>query len=635
MNRNKYVVLYIWFIFVLLFLLFPTKSHACSYEATILGNHLDFKIITDLDKLAVVQYLPKNNPNINIIKLYSPYIGVEWNYYSDRSTPNCGSFNGNGPLACNQINSRGAYWSNEQPLGTYHVIPSGIYSIDFDSPPTYDSINIEYGTTNGEGEAWVFCTRTGDVVVPTLSPTPIPTPVPTPISTPIPTLTPTPIPTVTPIPITKVILAPGLMASWNAEAILNCKKSGYSEQWSLAPYAKEIYQPIINKLAEDGWSTLPFYYDWRKRISDNSTKLTEFINSKTNQEEKVNFIGHSMGGLIGRQYLNDSQGNKLDSLFTIGTPNKGSAYAYYPWEGGEIFRNNLIEKIALTIYVKHCGGLFSSDMAIIRNNVPSIQDLLPTEPYLQKINVISKYLPSSFQNQNNWLTNLSENSWGVKLGYLAGVGNSTIETIQTTIPNQKDIRNGLWQDGKPVSQITTDQGDGTVLVESAILPGTPDYYAYVINQDHRGLISSIEGINKVLEFLGKPQTSLLSLKATSVQNNSTSALIIIGYPAQFSISDENGNVYLSEQNMVALMNPIDGNYQLQFSESFSNSKLIIAQFLPNDKTLYKEYKYKGTPRDPKIIEFNSKHPIEDPIHEVKDYKHPKFPKSWIHFWKWW
>ena len=66
---------------------------------------------------------------------------------------------------------------------------------------------------------------------PTLTPTPSPTPSPTPTSTPSPTQTPTPTSTPitpTPQPSKKVVFLHGMGGSWNADALLNCKSSGYS-----------------------------------------------------------------------------------------------------------------------------------------------------------------------------------------------------------------------------------------------------------------------------------------------------------------------------------------------------------------------------------------------------------------------
>jgi hypothetical protein len=85
--------------------------------------------------------------------------------------------------------------------------------------------------------------------------------------------------------------------------------------------------------------------------------------------------------------------------------------------------------------------------------------------------------------------------------------------------------------------------------------------------------------------------------------------------------------------MIAIMDPEDGNYQLQINPSSQNTTFIIGQFLANGQTEYKEYKFKGTDQEPKVIEFDSKHPQENILHEIGEYKKPMFPKLWLVFWK--
>lgn len=414
----------------------------------------------------------------------------------------------------------------------------------------------------------------------------------------------------TPVPVTKTVFAPGLMASWNTEAILNCSSETNTE-WTLAPYAKSVYEPIYQALNESGWTTLPFYYDWRQKISDNSQELANFIDKNTSSEEKVNLVGHSMGGLVGRGYLDASEGGKLASLLAVGTPNKGSAYSYYPWEGGEILRNSLIEKIALTLYVKHCSENPITDRQTIQENVPSLQDLLPTDAYLQKENDSILYLPASEKNQNNWIDTLSSNNYGIKLGYLAGIGNKTIKTIITTDPKKKDIKNGDWEDGRPSGETLSEEGDGTVLLSSATLPDIPEENAYVINQDHRSLINSVEGMSKVLEFLGNPESTITEASTLNLQSEPNSALIIIGYPADFIITDNSGEIKSDDDGMIALMNPKSGNYKVNLLSKSNETLFIVAQFLPNGDVKYKEYKFKGIGPKFKTLKFDLRNPKED------------------------
>jgi pimeloyl-ACP methyl ester carboxylesterase len=408
--------------------------------------------------------------------------------------------------------------------------------------------------------------------------------------------------------ITKTVFAPGLMGSWNADAILNCKSETDTE-WILAPYAEEVYNPVLTAIRESGWDTLPFYYDWRKPVAENSNKLADFLNSEDiAPNEKVNFVGHSMGGLVGRGYLQNSDGTRLSSLLTVGTPNKGSAYAYPPWEGGEIWSNSLIEKIALTVYLKHCGGLNQNYMEIIREQIPSVRDLLPTDPYLLRKKTSTTYLPDDPENQNSWINGLSQDSKGVRLGYVAGTGIDTVKTIQTKDPHKKDVMEELWTDGRPSGRIVSAEGDGTVLVTSATLPQAN--WNAVINQTHRGLVNSIEGMSKILEFLNLSKPSgMLSTNEDLFEPDS--ALVVIGYPANFVITDGSGKSKNSKDGMVAFMNPKSGNYKLNLISKSGNTTLIVAQFLPNGDVKYKEYNLKGIGPKFRTLKFDSQNLQED------------------------
>jgi len=137
------------------------------------------------------------------------------------------------------------------------------------------------------------------------------------------------------------------------------------------------------------------------------------------------------------------------------------------------------------------------------------------------------------------------------------------------------------------------------------------------------------GVSHILTFLGT---------ATTDGPNYTehkSALVLIGYPGTFSVTDEKNNSITSENGIVAIMDPKDGNYQLQINPSSQNTTFVVGQFLANGQTFYKEYKLKGVNQETKVIEFDSKHPKENILHEVGEYKKPIFPKFWLAFWKFW
>ncbi len=77
------------------------------------------------------------------------------------------------------------------------------------------------------------------------------------------------------------------------------------------------------------------------------------------------------------------------------------------------------------------------------------------------------------------------------------------------------------------------------------------------------------------------------------------------------------------------MNPKDGNYKLQIVPISTRTNFIIAQFLPNGQTLYKEYKLKGLIQETKVIEYNSKHPKDNPLQSRTEWRFWEFWKNLI------
>ena len=203
----KYRVL-VTFLFIL-FLTFNNPlsilASDCTYESTISGNHLDFSITSDIDKLSVIQYIRQSGSAL-VTKMYGADVGTTWSYSDD---PQC-IISLNTPIGCRQIRGGplgdGAFWQwYDWPTSQYHPVPNGIWGLDFDVAPTYESIRIMYGVipgTTAEGATWTDCIRTGEInSSATVTPTPTATPTVTATATATSTMTATPTstPTATPI----------------------------------------------------------------------------------------------------------------------------------------------------------------------------------------------------------------------------------------------------------------------------------------------------------------------------------------------------------------------------------------------------------------------------------------------------
>ncbi|HET7098948.1 MAG TPA: hypothetical protein VFI61_01790 [Patescibacteria group bacterium] len=454
--------------------------------------------------------------------------------------------------------------------------------------------NWKIGLRAGTGAVSPTEVRFDNVVVTQLDTTPPPTPTPDP----------TPTPTPTPTPVTKVIFAPGFGGSWNADAILNCHPDPDPSHWSLASYAESAYNPILSTLVSSGWNLKPFFYDWRALVESNSNSLNNVVNNFATAGEKVNIVGHSMGGLVSAGYLQNTGSAKTNSLLTVGSPLKGVPQAYPAWSGGDIWEDNFLTKIAMNLYLRRCGG-FLSNRVVIQDQIPSIQNLLPVFDYIKKENILKPV--GSMANQNGWLPiNIPSDFWGIKFGTLTGTGFTTLAQVPVKDPNPKDIKVGNWLDGKPFGKTISSDGDGTALLSSTKVD---EAHNVTINQNHEGLVNSVQGMAEILNFLGTSPASVSSLISTSEQPNSS--LIIIGYPANFWVTDGNGNTKKDKDGMISFNNPESGIYKLSLLPKSQNTLFIVMQLLPNGQVFYKEYNLPNFLPKLKTLKFDINTPKED------------------------
>lgn len=91
------------------------------------------------------------------------------------------------------------------------------------------------------------------------------------------------------------------------------------------------YQPIIKYLKSKGFDKFyEFTYESRiglSPIKEIAKDFADFINENV-KEPKINIISFSQGGIIALTYLKFFKNKKVDKLFTICSPHKGSQLAY-------------------------------------------------------------------------------------------------------------------------------------------------------------------------------------------------------------------------------------------------------------------------------------------------------------------
>ncbi len=516
-----------------------------NYGWTNISFEVDLRGVQGVDKNILVKFKDASN----FVELHANSQGI----FLEKGAPGGGMLASSNTILSN--NTLYHFKFEMQDTGNIKVYKDNVLLFDVNEPSpliTNWKIGLRAGTGgNPVAEVWF-----DNVVVKSLDPVPTPTPTPS------------------------VILVPGMGASWNADALLNCKSDGYDGGWSMSAFAADIYGPLVSALNGAGINVSVFNYDWRKEIPDNQPGLRGFIDGLGG---KFSLVGHSMGGLLGRAYLESAGNNsKLTDLITVGSPHRGSALAYPVWSAGEIWDRSPLTKIAATLLLKRCGSTKRTDKQVIQTYWPSVHNLLPIDNYLRDINSGNLIPVDSMAARNNWQpTNFL--SYGVHVGTLSGVSMDTLQNIPVKDRSKIDAVLGDWEDGKLMGKEMTSQGDGVVLASNAILLGADNRS---ISGTHLGIVSSADGVNQILNLLG------ITTSATqAVWQEPKSALVVIGNNARLILTDPKGKIRSDSNGVTSVINPATGNYKYFLVPKKFQSELIVIQVKNNGDVLYNEYKF--------------------------------------------
>jgi pimeloyl-ACP methyl ester carboxylesterase len=134
----------------------------------------------------------------------------------------------------------------------------------------------------------------------------------------------------------------------------------------------------ISRLIRDHFDVVPgetyleFPYDWRRDNRAAARRLQRVVDEKLhvqrqkNPQSKVILVGHSMGGLVARYYLECLDGwRDTRMLITFGTPHRGSLNAL------DFLVNGFVKKI---------GPLKVADQTELLRSLTSVYQLLPIYP---------------------------------------------------------------------------------------------------------------------------------------------------------------------------------------------------------------------------------------------------------------
>ena len=411
-----------------------------------------------------------------------------------------------------------------------------------------------------------------------------------------------------------VIIVPGILGSWYWPL---------TNKWELDPLQHtytELYNNFIMAGYEPGKTLFDFPYQWRADNQETAYLLKQKIDEAkvASGANKVDIVAHSMGGIVTRIYAqSDVYQNDINRIIFLGTPQTGSISSYPMWEAGNLslIDENLREymKILLKEESLQHGYVTDGILKYVRNDVPSIAQLLPTNSYLN-----GKTYPNGYP-RNTLLEALEINKAilserGIKVTNIVG------EAVDT--PDNIDVLNGdfgiYWPDGKALNYYSS-SGDGTVSLQSQLdVPGDAVFKAGVKHVDLPKM-----SINDVFKALG------INYSTTDTVNVINKYLYIAAYsPVDFyviapdgkkigfnkdgaSFDEISGAFYTgntTETEFLTIPNPTDGEYKVVTYGTGSGSYEIEATYADDEtnKTISSSYYGSATPgkEDNLLVKFS-------------------------------
>lgn len=400
-----------------------------------------------------------------------------------------------------------------------------------------------------------------------------------PTETPTPTLIPTPtlVPEKTPI-----VIIPGFMASWNRDAILHNQTVNYFA-WKLQNFVKE-YEGLINSLKNIGYiqnvNLFLFPYDWRQSIEKTTSDLNYYLQEKIWNEkpnQKINIVGHSLGGLIGRIF---SQKNidKVNKIITVGSPHQGAVQVYKPIESGEIDRENTFLWLAEKVILFLNKSTIESDKITFNNSFPVAKDLFPTFNFLKDLQ--GNEIPvDSLTIKNSYLSTYNQNFSEIFSIFTAVYGEKDNNTPAGYIIEPQNIVDqllGNYSDGKP-KEPYFDLGDYTILSKSSSQDTDSEKFYF----DHGEIISKKEAIKKILGLLNINfiDDQIVEGQITKI---SSSLIFLIKSPATMTVQFAN-DIYQEDEGIIFIPDAQSGTYNLKVQGTNQGKyEVIVGQVSENN-----------------------------------------------------
>ena len=453
-----------------------------------------------------------------------------------------------------------------------------------------------------------------------------------------------------------VILVPGMMGSCSEVegTYYPLLHRGYPAQQSslklFHPYVDKVgWNTIRNRLFAAGFEVYEAPWDWRMPVikADDNGKVAwrEYllpviarVKAETGAQ-KVDIVAHSMGGLLTRAYIQSAEyAGDIGRFAMVGTPNEGSAKAYYLWFGGDAALDWFYEGTSKLNYKEWTGGDWnalkaSEKLQFYRQSIKSLEELLPV--YANPLalgDLHGNYLEMNYPGvESNPLYTLDHGLFANLMPPCTTGKVCTKVFYSTSEQTVRQIRltpscsaGGVYPHGTPAGEVKT-SGDGTVTGQSAAMTTEPfPTLQFPSGGEHSALVGSCSAAIRDFLLEGRALASNASSKSSdpAIALQTNQLLIAVAGRSQPWITDPvslgagispGTGVYINgwgqavvevEAGSAMLLrdNPPAGNY-LGYLTTFPGERigLSVASSLGMANALGKDLQWIGTTNE---IRFN-------------------------------
>jgi hypothetical protein len=269
----------------------------------------------------------------------------------------------------------------------------------------------------------------------------------------------------------------------------------------LPDYYATAFSVLADQLRPAGYQTIQVGFDWRKEIVDQGRSLAGRILAQVDPGDPCAIVAHSHGGLVARAawslLVGSGESARVRRIVTLGAPHRGSyaAPGISCLARSEAYQVAALSQVSLAI---NLGGVpptlidpprwTVADVAALAASWPALYELYPALPPTpedpQRAALYDARLwPVARGVQQRWLDYAATTYAAWRDSSASIPPASVLTTVGGTGWPTTDglvVPSAL---GSPAALGSTDQGDGTVTLASALVPGSRTYTVQLRHAD--------------------------------------------------------------------------------------------------------------------------------------------------------